>query len=243
MKLLQWVTENPATAGALLLLALAAGGGAAAFVVRRVPRRAFGTVLIAIAVFFLCYFPSKLIPTNLAPHDVSIPLDAVIPLWPPMIVVYLLAFVQWAAYWLCLGVQRPGLRCRYVAGELCSKAIAGTVFFVFPTVFARPDATGSGVFERIVALVYLLDAPTNLLPSIHCLQSYLCMRLFLQADGIPKWVAALNVVFTALVFASTLLVRQHMLLDLPTAILAAEAGLLLGRLTKLDGALLRRELR
>ena len=36
------------------------------------------SVLPAVAIHFLTYFPPKLIPTGLAPHDLSLPLDAAI---------------------------------------------------------------------------------------------------------------------------------------------------------------------
>jgi uncharacterized membrane protein SpoIIM required for sporulation len=48
-------------------------------------------------------------------------------------------------------------------------------------------------------------------------------------------------VFSMLVFCSTLLVKPHVLVDLPAAILVAELGLWLGRATRLDMALTRLE--
>ena len=63
----------------------------------------------------------------------------------------------------------------------------------------------------------------------------------------PRWYAPAMLALTLLVFASTLLVKQHVLVDIPAGILVAELGLLLstklraGRLLdRLEDAQLRR---
>ena len=241
MTFASWIADNRLLAAVLTALVAALVCGGFTIALTRMPRRALWTVLPAVAVHFLTYFPPKLIPTGLAPHDLSLPLDAAIPLWTPAVAVYVLAFAQWTAYWLLLGWQGQALRSRYLAGELLAKLLCAVVFVVFPTTLMRPAAAGGGVFDRVLQLVYLLDTPTNLLPSVHCLQSWLCARMAFEAKSLPKWVAPVMAVFSMLVFCSTLLVKQHVLVDLPAAIFVAELGLWLGRATRLDAALTRLE--
>ena len=243
MTVMGWLSDNRLLAAVLTALAavLICGGFVIAFT--RMPRRALWTVLPAVAIHFLTYFPPKLITIGLVPHDLSLPLDAAIPLWTPAVTIYLLAYAQWVAYWLLLGWQPPSLRSRYIAGEVIAKTLCAIVFIIFPTTLVRPALTGDGVFDRALQLVYLLDTPTNLLPSVHCLQSWVCARMAFETKGLPKWVAPVMAAFSILVFCSTVLVKQHVLVDLPAAILAAEMGLWLGRATRLDKALTRLESR
>ncbi len=241
MTVMDWLSDNRLLAATLTALAavLVCGGLGIAFT--RMPRRALWTVLPAVTIHFLTYFPPKLLQTGLVLHDLSLPLDAAIPLWTPAVLIYILAYVQWVAYWLLLGWQPPSLRSRYIAGELIAKTLCAIVFIVFPTTLVRPALAGGGVFDRVLQLVYLLDTPTNLLPSVHCLQSWLCARAVLEMKNLPRWTAPVMLAFSILVFFSTVLVKQHVIIDLPAAILAAECGLWLGQATRLDKSLLRLE--
>ena len=142
--------------------------------------------------------------------------------------------MQWGLYWIQLGREDQRLRSRSVSGEWIAKLICAVVFILFPTTFSRPEATGTGIFDRITALMFQADVPTNLLPSIHCVQSWFCLRGALRFRNVPRWYRPVSVLFSLLVFASTLLVKQHVLLDLPAAILVAEAGLLIAPFLKLD---------
>lgn len=81
----------------------------------------------------------------------------------------------------------------------------------------------------------------NLLPSIHCLESWLCFRNALRFKGVPRWYLPLTALMTLLVFASTLLVKQHVLVDVPAGILAAELGLFLANKCRLGGLIERLE--
>ena len=96
-------------------------------------------------------------------------------------------------------------------------------------------------------LVYAGDLPGNLFPSIHCLESWICFRGAIGMKRTPRWYAPAMLVLTLMVFASTLLVKQHVLVDIPAGVLVAEVGLLLsdklraGRLLdRMEAARLRR---
>ena len=69
----------------------------------------------------------------------------------------------------------------------------------------------------------------TLFPSIHCLDSWLCWRFLVKIEWIPKWYKWINFLFTLLVCASTVLVKQHLLVDIFAGIAVAEIGLLLSR--------------
>ena len=67
----------------------------------------------------------------------------------------------------------------------------------------------------------------NLFPSIHCLESWCCIHAAFEMKKVPNWYKGVTVVMSLGVFASTLLVKQHVLLDMFGGIAVFEAGLLL----------------
>ena len=71
-------------------------------------------------------------------------------------------------------------------------------------------------------VVYALDTPDNLFPSLHCELSWLCWRSLQQVPGISKLRKRFALVFTLLVFVSTLTTKQHILMDVLGGWLIAE---------------------
>ena len=74
-----------------------------------------------------------------------------------------------------------------------------------------------------------MDPADNLFPSIHCLESYILTRAaFSRKIGMercPAWFKWLSVPVTALVFASTLYLRQHVFVDVVAAVVVVEIGI------------------
>lgn len=69
---------------------------------------------------------------------------------------------------------------------------------------------------------------------MHCLASWLCFRFSRKLKRLPRWFGWAQGVFTLLVFASVVLVKQHSWLDIPGGVAAAELGILLSRLLRAD---------
>ena len=118
---------------------------------------------------------------------------------------------------------------RFFLGEIIAKAICLVIFLVFPTTLNRPEITGNGIFERLLAFIYSVDAADNLFPSIHCLESWMCWRgcRKLTQTRLPGWFSGANLVLTLLVFASTVLCKQHVLIDIAGGVAVVEIGLFL----------------
>ena len=162
------------------------------------------------------------------------------PLVPFFIVFYILAYGQWILCYLLIARERKEYCYRFFVGDLIAKTICLVVFLVFPTTLNRPEITGGGIFEQLVAFIYSLDAPDNLFPSIHCLESWMCYRgcrKLANAPGwLPEWFSGANLVFTLLVFASTVLLKQHVLIDIAGGVATVEIGLFLsGKILKKAG--------
>ena len=179
--------------------------------------------------------------------DLALPLDARIPFRPAWIVIYILAYLQWAVGFIVISRESREHCYRVFMGELIAQFICGLFFIALPTRIARPQVEGGGFIAWLMRLVYAGDLPGNLFPSIHCLESWICFRGAIDMKRAPRWYAPAMLAFTLLVFASTLLVKQHVLVDIPAGVLVAEVGLLLsdklraGRLLdRMEAARLRR---
>ncbi len=193
---------------------------------------AYSWFMISAMLLFNCvtYFGTRIFTTGLRHYSIASPLDEMMPFIPFFIVFYILAYVQWIIGYIVIGRAEKQLCIRIFAGELIAKFIALICFIVFPTTIEglRPDVSslyGHGIWNELTAFIYSLDAPDNLFPSIHCLESWVCLRGALKIKDMPKWYTCSMLIMTLLVFASTVLVKQHVLIDIAGGVIAVEIGL------------------
>lgn len=183
---------------------------------------------LLIVVLFNC-FTFTVIPLllgdNIHRYDFTTSLDAKIPFVPFFILFYVLAFAQWIISYL--HHSHFGVKSCYtmVGADLVAKFICLVLFIFLPTQMSRPEITGSSFWDYCVSFIYRIDNPINMLPSIHCLESWLCFRTALLLPRKSNWYIWAQGILTLFVFASTVLIKQHLILDIPTGILAAEIGI------------------
>ncbi|MBR2764594.1 MAG: phosphatidic acid phosphatase [Blautia sp.] len=182
---------------------------------------------------FTVYSGARFINRTRHHYILSLPLDDRIGLCTPFITIYVLAYLQWLTSYILAAHESREVCYRIMGGDIIAKLICFIIFLIVPTTLHRPEITGRNVFDRFTRFIYAVDYPDNLLPSIHCLESWICLRGSFMMTKVPGWYRPFTFIFTVLVFASTLLVKQHLLLDIPTAILTAEIGLALFRLLPL----------
>ena len=185
--------------------------------------------LIILLVNMLTYFGTRVFTQNLVHHNLSNPVDDMLPLVTAMISVYILAYVQWVAGYVVIGRESRELCYWMYSGEMIAKLICLLCFVFYPTTIDRPEIVGNGIFEQLTRLIYEMDAPDNLFPSIHCLESYVSFRGALYTKKVPVWYKYVMLISTVLVFASTVLVKQHVLVDMLGAVLAVEFGLFVSK--------------
>lgn len=93
--------------------------------------------------------------------------------------------------------------------------------------------TDAGLWDQLALWLYSIDAPDNLFPSIHCLVSWFCYLGIRGRKEIPVWYQRVSMIIAILVFASTLLTKQHVIIDVAGGILLAEFCIRIGRKTNL----------
>ena len=193
------------------------------------PRYTWLPVSLVLLTNLLSFYGSALLNLHRTHYNLATALDAHIPLAPFFVLFYVLAYVQWVVGFCLIARESRAVCYRLIAGEILAKLCCMVIFLILPTAMERPEITGGGVWNALLRLVYRLDRPVTLFPSIHCLESWFCFRGALYLKKPPRWYPWLSLVMTLLVCASTVLVKQHLAVDIPSALLVAELGLWLSR--------------
>lgn len=96
------------------------------------------------------------------------------------------------------------------------------LFLVCPTTNVRPADLGTGLGSDLLRLLYDMDLPVNLFPSIHCLASWMCFVAVRSSHRLPVWYKVITGIGAGLICFSTLAVKQHVIADVAAGIFLAE---------------------
>ncbi len=165
--------------------------------------------------------------------NITLALDQAIPFVPEAIVIYVGAFISWVVGFLVVARDSKELCYEFFAGELTAKLISMVIFLAIPTVMVRPEVQGGGFFNWATKTIYAMDTPDNLFPSLHCLESWVVFRGAMRCRRVGNGYRISMFVIALLVFASTLLVKQHVILDVAGGVIVGELGLWLARRLRL----------
>lgn len=191
-------------------------------------------VLLMIILNFIAYNVTKFIADGWEHYDFHLPIDNAIPFLPAFITVYILAYIQWVVGYGLIAIESKEVCYRVISSEMISKLICLVIFLVLPTSMNRPEITGTDMFSKLTQFIYNADTPTNLFPSVHCLESWILFRTTSKVTAHKKWLLPLWGISALLVFASVVFVKQHLILDIPAAIIVGEIGLFLGKKLKTE---------
>ena len=173
---------------------------------------------IAATIYLLSYQIPKILVNPSDLHFVSIPLDNVIPLFSPSIVIYFAAFFQWLYAFYVLLTHETKIAYKYATAVIIGSLIGFACFMLYPTAMHRVEITGTSIFDQILKIVYSIDNIICALPSFHCFLSTLVIYVFYETK-VDKKILIFNIILSILVYASTLLTKQHYFLDVPSGIL------------------------
>lgn len=189
------------------------------------PRYAVCPLSVTVILNMITYYVSRLITGSMIHYNFTFPIDTRIPFVPAAIVIYVLAFPSWAVGYLVVCRENQEVCGRLLAGEQIAKLLCLLIFLLVPTTMIRPAVPGHDVFSWGTRLIYALDTPDNLLPSIHCLENWILFRGALRCKKVGRGYKISFLLFTLMVFASTLLVKQHLVVDVAAGVLVGEIGL------------------
>lgn len=198
-----------------------------------IPKYAIKPLALALLVNSCVYMGIAQLRRFLTFSSLETPLDTALPFLAPFVLFYVLAFVQWGLNYLLIARDSKELCYRFVLGNIIAKLICLFFFVFFPTTLARPEVTGTDLCSRLVRLIYTFDPPVNLFPSIHCLESWCCIRASFLLKKSNRTYQAATLIMSLGVFASTLFIKQHVIADVFGGIVVFEAGFrLAGRIQK-----------
>lgn len=163
---------------------------------------------------------------RIPPICTSLPLDAHIPFLPGFVIPYLLWFPYWVGTLLYGLILEPRLFKRTMRYFMLTFTIAVCLFWLFPTTTGlRPEDPGRGLCGLLVRFVYWIDADANVCPSEHIVGLFAVLFAVWDSERLSKPGIKLAAVLIALVIAaSTVLVKQHVVLDLIAAVVLSMIG-------------------
>lgn len=150
-------------------------------------------------------------------------IDHMIPFVPAFVIPYL-AWFLWVPFILVVLLfedEREFCRSRNML------IIGMTLFLLFsafiPTrLFIRPYADpNGGPFMFLLSLLYGADTPTNVFPSIHVYNTWATLYSILISKAElfqKKWFRIFAILLTILITLSTMLIKQHSIVDVAGAI-------------------------
>ena len=196
---------------------------------------AYGVFPVIFSFVFNClvYSGSRMIAGGWYHHNIETGVDRSIPFVPEFLVIYFGCYVFWAVNYILIARQDRRSVYQFFTGDFISRCVCLVSFLAFPTTNTRPLITGSGLWNQAALWLYSIDAADNLFPSIHCLVSWFCYLGIRGRKEIPRWYQSVSMVIAILVFASTLLTKHHVIVDVAGGILLAEFCFFIGRKTDL----------
>lgn len=198
-----------------------------------IPKYAIKPLALALLVNSCVYMGIAQLRRFLTFSSLETPLDTALPFLVPFVLFYVLAFVQWGLNYLLIARDSKELCYRFAFGNIIAKLICLFFFVFLPTTLARPEVTGTDLCSRLVRLIYTFDPPVNLFPSIHCLESWCCIRASFLLKKSNRTYQTATLIMSLGVFASTLFIKQHVIADVFGGIVVFEAGFrLAGRIQK-----------
>ena len=192
-------------------------------------------LVCALVLQTLVYTGTKLLMAGAHHYNFESAWDLAIPFLPWTVVIYTGAFLYWIISAVIILRSGTENAFRFLCAH-CLSLLAALVFFLaLPTTNTRPVPGDKTLWDFFMRLVYTLDTPDNLFPSLHCELSWLCYLALKRIPGMPRSGKCFACVFSLLVFISTLTTKQHILIDVLGGWLIAEVSFRLCASKKVTG--------
>lgn len=194
-----------------------------------IPRYAIVPMVIMLIVNTFTYNVTPIWTNQMKHFCLETKVDQMIPFVPIFVVPYILAYLQWFVGYFAIAKTEEVFCKQILYGEVVSKIVVCLIFLLIPSEMERAFIQSQDFFSRLVSWVYACDRPINLFPSIHCLESWICFQSSRNRKFFSKKYEIIMGCSTLLVFLSTVSIKQHLVVDIISAILVAELGLAVSR--------------
>ena len=154
-------------------------------------------------------------------------INCAIDLYIPFVEVFIIPYLLWFAYVAVAGIyfffKEKESFCKWMYFGMIGMTIFIIVSYLYPNgLELRPETfTRDNIFVQLTKMIYSMDTPTNVLPSIHVFNS---MAVYFAVKNSPKLKnnkAARTGAFvmTSLIILSTMFLKQHSVVDVLTALI------------------------
>lgn len=191
-------------------------------------------LLLAIPVLSPIY--QKLNCSNGNPHVLTTGIDKSIPFVPVFIIPYFTwyGYIFIAQLWLLS--SNGDVYMRSVTATILGLVSSYVIYSAYQTKVPRPLISGKDLFSNLTKFLYSFDNPYNCFPSIHVMTSSIIFMASRETVN-NRGISLLTQGTAAAIIASTLFLKQHVILDVAGGMLIAkfswaQAGRLLNFLTK-----------
>ena len=179
---------------------------------------------IIITLVLLILFQSSLyVIAKLTPfeyHIVNIEFDSYIPFISIFVIPYVLWYLSLFIVPYLFSRYDEKLYHVYIRTIIITLLITFIVYVFYPTTLIRDEVVVKDIFTYLVDLIYKLDTPAiNCLPSAHCILSFVHIYITFTIKGMSKKLKSLIIVQSILVILATLFIKQHVILDVITALI------------------------
>lgn len=155
-------------------------------------------------------------------HDMSRGIDRKIPLVPQAVYIYCLWYPLIFLYPLYVFGCSQSAWTAYILAILLDVGFSLVIYVLYPTSFTRPEPDAESLSGKILRLLYFANYKgLNCMPSMHCSQCFVILLSALSCylSGImPAAAAAAVIILSLMIVLSTVLIKQHVLLDAVTAL-------------------------
>lgn len=161
-------------------------------------------------------------------HNPQRRLDQHIPRIPAFVYPYVLWFPLIVIFPIGLYYFSPGNWVALQIAWIFCVVVSVVAYLAYPTTFQR-EKLGQGRTERVLALVYKTSyRGVNCAPSLHCSTSMMIAFVAVVTNQMPWWLRVISVLVSLAIILATQFTKQHVLLDLLTAIPVAAVSLAIG---------------
>ena len=165
----------------------------------------------------LLYVPVNRLVTG--GYCLAVPFDKLIPLIPVFVVPYLIGIIFWIFSIIYINLKGSQEDAKRFNLMMVMAGILSVLIYIFlPTFVNRPEIVGTDIFSNLLKLVYINDNVYNAAPSGHTFYTILCFLNLIKI--IPRQKLLLSVI-SVFVILSTLLTKQHNILDVVIGIVFA----------------------
>jgi len=199
----------------------------------KIKKQSIFPLIFAVSFNTLVYVGSRLIAADWHHYNIESSLDRLIPFLAPSVLIYLGCYLFWGVNYILIAQQGKKEVCQFFSADFLSRIVCLAFFLLLPTTNVRPDIAPDGFLNQLMLYVYSIDAADNLFPSIHCLVSWFCYIGIRGKEEISVWYRGFSCLMALCICASTLLTKQHVIIDVAGGILLAEICFLTGKKTRI----------